>query len=88
MISIFDRKLCAVLCTTALAACAKEPPPILPPQEPSLCAFYTPWIMSPAAAANESVENLRAHAGNQAAHYEKCVTNHPKLDPARPGGPR
>lgn len=78
----------AVTVLLALSACGEkhELPPIQP--EASLCTFFTPWLMSPAAAANETVENLRTHAANNAAHYEKCVTNHPKLDPERKGGPR
>lgn len=81
-------KAAAVAVALALAACetTKLAPP--PPAPPDLCTFYTPWLMSKPAAANETVENLRAHAGNQAAHYDKCVTNNPKLDPARPRGPR
>lgn len=59
-----------------------------PPAPPDLCTFYTPWQMSPPAAAVETVPNLRAHAGNNAAHYDKCIAANPKLDPARPGGPR
>lgn len=82
------QRLLAIGALVALAACAKDPAPLPPPAPPDLCTFYTPWLMSPAAAANETIENLRAHAANNAAHYEKCVTNHPKLDPNRSGGPR
>lgn len=74
--------------TAALAACAKEPPPILPPQEPSLCALYNSYRYSAAAAAVESTDALDKHNANERAFYEKCITNHPKLDPERKGGPR
>lgn len=80
-----------ILCAALLAACAKPEPPIPPPPPPpNFCTFYTPWLMSPAAAAYESVENLRTHAGNNAAHHLKCVVeaHEAKLDPARKGGPR
>lgn len=81
-------KWIAIAAAFALAACAKEPLPVLPPQEPSLCVFYTPWLMSPEPARLEAPDKLRIHAGNNAGHYDKCVTNSPKLDPERKGGPR
>lgn len=88
MIAIFDRKLCAVLCVAALTACDKRVELLPPPPPPDLCTFYTPWLMSPAPAALETVGNLRIHAGNNAGHYDKCVAGNPALDPKRSGGPR
>lgn len=81
-------RLLAIAWLIALGGCAKDAPPILPPQEPSLCTFYTPWLMSPEPARLENPDKLRTHAGNNAAHYDKCITNSPKLDPDRKGGPR
>jgi hypothetical protein len=73
----------------AIGGCASDKPELPPlPPEASLCTFYTPWQMSPEPARLETVDKLRTHAGNNAAHYEKCVTNHPALDPKRSGGPR
>lgn len=82
------KQLYGIFVLLALAACAKEQQPLPPPPAPNLCIHYSPWVMSIAAAAVESIENLRKHAGNQAAHYDKCIANHPALDPKRSGGPR
>lgn len=77
------RQLSAIVGLLALAACAKEPPPILPPQEPSLCALYSSYRYSPAAAAVEAPDALDKHIANERAFHEKCL-----IDPARTGGPR
>lgn len=83
MIPVFDRKLCAFLCAAALGACAKEPPAILPPQEPSLCALYSSFRYSSAAAAVEAPDALDKHIANERAFHEKCL-----IDQGRAGGPR
>lgn len=74
-------KCCAL--SLALGACAKEPPPVLPPQEPSLCALYSSFRYSPAAAAVEALDALDKHNANERAFHEKCL-----IDPDRTGGPR
>lgn len=66
----------AIPCLAAillLSACAKEPPPILPPQEPSLCALYSSFRYSPAAAAAEALDALDKHNANERAFMEKCL---------------
>lgn len=80
--------MAALLFPALLAACAAKPE--LPPLPPTadLCTFYTPWYLSAPAAAVEAEANLRTHAANNLGHYEKCVANHPALDPKRSGGPR
>lgn len=74
---------CLVVAGTLLAGCSKEPPPILPPQEPSLCALYSSFRYSPAAAAVEAPDALDKHIANERAFHEKCL-----IDPDRKGGPR
>jgi len=78
-----------IVAALALAACVERKPE-LPPLPPAadLCTFYSPWQMSAPAAAVETIGNLRTHAANNTAHYDKCVANHPALDPKRAGGPR
>lgn len=75
-----------------LAGCATKPDPLpLPPPRADLCTHYTSWLMSPPAAAVETIGNLRAHASNQAAHYEKCLIpeHESKLNTTKAsGGPR
>lgn len=67
-----------------LTGCAGDEKPALPPPpDPSLCIWFSPWNMSPPAAAVETIENIRTHAANNQAHHERCL-----LDPARPRGPR
>lgn len=73
----------AVIALIALSACSDKPPPILPPQEPSLCALYNSYRYNPAAAAVEAPDSLDKHIANERAFHEKCL-----IDPARAGGPR
>lgn len=81
-------KRLAPIALLLLAACPdKTALPPLPAPGPSMCNSYTPYNYSKAAAAVEDIANIRAHNSNESAFYE-CITNHPKLDPARKGGPR
>jgi hypothetical protein len=74
--------------TLLLGACgSKTELPPLPTPGPDMCARYTSYNYSNAAAAVEDIANIRAHNANEAAFYE-CITNHPALDPKRQGGPR
>lgn len=72
----------------ALAACAAKPelPPIPPAAD--MCALYSSYRYSAAAAAVETPDALDKHNANERIHYDRCVTNSPKLDPDRKGGPR
>lgn len=66
------RQLSAIAGLLAIAACAKTELPPLPPRA-DLCIFYQPFRYSPAAAAVEALDALRAHAANEAAHHERCL---------------
>jgi len=78
----------SLLCALALGACAEkaELPPIPPPAD--MCALYSSYRYSPAAAAVENPDALDKHNANERVFYDRCIANHPALDPKRSGGPR
>lgn len=65
------------------AACADKPPPPLASPDPSFCVYYDPFNYAEKAAANENVETLRKHVGNETRYVERCISSKDK-----PGGPR
>lgn len=70
------------------SACASKPE--LPPLPPAadMCSLYSSYRYSPAAAAVETNDALDKHNANESVFYDRCITNNPKLDPERTGGPR
>lgn len=79
----------ALIIAIALAACAAAKPELPPPPPAAdLCAHYNSYRYAPAAAAVEMPDALDKHNANESVFYDKCITNSPKLDPNRQGGPR
>ena len=78
--------ICAAFSLCACAGAKPELPPLPPAAD--MCALYSSYRYSAAAAAVEHPDALDKHNANEFVFYDRCVTNSPKLDQDRKGGPR
>jgi len=72
-----------MLLIIALSGCAKQELPPLPPAA-DMCALYSSYRYSPAAAQVEELSALRAHASNEEIFANKCLLG----DRSKSLGPR
>ena len=79
----------ALIVSGFLSACGTTKQELPPPApRADLCIEYNSYKYSKAAAAVEALDALDKHNANESAFYDRCITNHPALDPERQGGPR
>lgn len=88
-LSVYRTSVTAIIAMISLAACGPQTKlPPLPTPGPDMCLLYRSFGYAAAAAAVEVIDTLKKHNANESDFYDRCVTNSPKLDPARPKGPR